>query len=168
MKGYQLTGDDNSVTPIGRLMIPMGEISYFNTTGVAITVAAQSDGSTNMVKAAPTTTLLNDMGFDNGGANDGRLRYIGATTRMFHVALTFTISPAANNETYVLGCAKNGTVIASGKVLQSMGSSADSNGSALHVFVELATNDYLELYVGNMTSDADLIVKSLNLFAMGM
>ena len=151
-----------------RLMLPMGEISYFNMTGTAVVIVAQSDGSTNMVKAAPTTTLDNDKEFDNGGADDGRLRYIGATTRSFHVACTISVAPASANDTFVFGVAKNGTVLAASKVLIQATTAAGIRSTAMHAMVSLATNDYLELFVGNTTDTDDCTVHSLNIFAMGM
>lgn len=151
-----------------RLMLPMGEISYFDMTGTNVTIVAQSDGSTNMVKAAPTTTLNNDKEFDNGGANNGRLRYTGATTRTFHVACTISIAPAAANDTFVFGVAKNGTVIAASKVLIQCTTASGVRSTAMHIMVSLATNDYLEMFIGNTTDTDDCTVHSLNLFAMGM
>jgi hypothetical protein len=151
-----------------RLMLPMGEISYFDMTGTAVVIATQSDGSTNMVKAAPATTFSNDKEFDNGGADDGRLRYIGATTRTFHVACTISIAPASANDTFVFGVAKTGIVLAESKVLIQATTASGIRSTAMHVMVSLATNDYLELYVGNTTDADDCTVHSLNIFAMGM
>jgi len=151
-----------------RLMLPMGEISYFDLTGTVVTITAQSDGSTNMVKAAPATTLNNDKEFDNGGANDGRLRYTGATTRTFHVACTISIAPDSANDTFVCGIAKNGTVVAASKVLMQATTASGIRSTAMHGMVSLATGDYLELYIGNTTDADDCTVHSLNIFAMGM
>jgi len=164
-KGYVLTDDSNGLTPVGRLNVPMAEVAYFNTTGTAVTISAQSDGSTNMVVIAPATTLSNDLSFDNGGADNGRLRYTGATTRTFHVAVTFSGTPATPNDVFVAGIAKGGVIDADCKVL---GSSAGTQFSALHCMVSLATNEYLELYIGNITASRNIIIKSLNIFAMGM
>lgn len=158
----------SNVTFTGRAILPMGEVSYFDMTGASVTIAAQSDGSTNMVVAAPTTSLSVDTGFDNGGANNGRLRYTGVTTKMFHAACTISIAPAAANDTFVFGIAKNGTVISSSKVLMQAINASAMKSTAMHVMVQLATNDYLELYVGNTTDADDCTVHSLNLFAVGM
>ena len=158
-----------TTTPTGRVMLPMGEISYFSTTGTAVAITTQSDGSTNMVKAAPTTALTSGgYEFDNGGANNGRLRYTGTVTKMFHVAVTYSLSPDSANDLYVIGVAKNGTVLAPSKILTSVMTINDTKSAALHVMVELATNDYLELYVGNTTDADDVVIKTLNIFAMGM
>lgn len=152
--------------PYGRLMPPMGEILYFDTTGTTVTISGTSDGSTNMVKVNPTTTFVNDMEFDSP-SNNGRLRYTGATTKTFHIAITFTGSPATNNDTFVFGAAKNGTVDGQ-KIIQKFGTTTDSQAMAIHAMVTLATNDYIELYVGNITASRNIVVKSLNIFAMGM
>jgi len=152
-----------NVTNKYRLLQPMGELDYFNMTGTSVTISGTSDGSTNMVVVPVATTLSNDSGFDNGGANNGRLRYTGATTRMFHVAVTVSGTPQNVNDIFVFGVAKNGTPDC--KVL---GSASGTQFSALHCMVELATNGYIELYVGNTTAGRNFTVKSLNIFAMGM
>jgi hypothetical protein len=151
-----------------RLMLPMGEISYFSMTGTTVVITAESDGSTNMVKAAPVTSLDNDKEFDNGGANNGRLRYTGTTTRTFHVACTISIAPASANDTFVFGIAKTGAVLASSKVLVQATTASGIRSTAMHVMTSLATNDYLELFVGNTNDTDDCTVHSLNIFAMGM
>lgn len=163
-----LAGDKTftgNVTLSGSLMLPMGEISYFNITGTLVTISAQSDGSTNMVKVAPATTFTNDVDFDNGGSNNGRLRYIGATTRTFHIAFTFSATSSTPSDVFVSGVAKNGVVQANSKVL---GSSQGTQFSALHVMLTLNPNDYLELYMGNTSGSRNTTVKSLNIFALGM
>jgi len=144
--------------------IPMGEASYFNTTGTAITIGSQSDGSTNMVVIAPTSTFSGH-NFDNGGGNTGRIRYIGTDSVMCHIAATLSGTPATPNDVFVIGVAKGGTVIASSKVL---GSTSGTQFSALHAMATLATNDYLEVFIGNTSAARNITIKSLNLFAMGM
>jgi hypothetical protein len=147
----------------------MGEISYFNTTGTSITIAAQSDGSTNMVLVNPATALSTGVyEFDNGGGDTGRLRYTGATTKMFHTAATISFSPESANDEFVIGIAKNGTVVTSSKVISKSRGIGETSGTALHVMLELAANDYIELYVGNMNSTGDFTIKSISMFAMGM
>jgi hypothetical protein len=165
-EGGSATGD---ITPKGRLIVPMGEINYFDTTGTSIVIVTQSDGSTNMVVANPATTLSSGgYEFDNGGSNNGRLRYTGSTTKMFHVACTISIAPTSANDVFVCGIAKNGTVINGSKVLFQAISSSQARSTALHTMVELATNDYVELYLGNTTDADDVTVLTENLFAMGM
>jgi len=145
---------------------PMGEISYFSTTGTAITIASQSDGSTNMVAINPASGLTAlSMGFDNGGANDGSLRYTGKLTKAFHVAATLSGTAATVNDIFVLGIAVEGTVVTESKVL---GSSGGTQFSSLHGYVKLSENEVLTVEIGNTSAGRNFTVKSLNLFAMGM
>lgn len=158
----------NPIIPEQRTYFPMGELSYFDTTGTTITISGTSDGSSNMVVCNPTTTLSSSYEFDNGGSNNGRLRYTGTATKMFHTATTISIASTGANDTFVFGVAKNGTVIASSKIIMKVGGASDTISTAMHQMVELATNDYLELYVGNLTDSDDCVVKTLNIFAMGV
>lgn len=153
-----------TVTPTGRLMLPMGQVGYFNTTGTGVTISGTSDGTTNMVAVNPETTFTNDHEFDNGGANDGTLRYTGTVTKTFHVAITLSGTPATANDLFVFGLSKNGGASAC-KVL---GSASGTQFSALHCMVSLATNDKIQAYVGNTSGSRNITIKSLNVFAMGM
>lgn len=147
---------------------PMGEIAYFNTTGTTIVIPSQSDGSSNMVKVAVVTTGDFHFEMDNGGANNGRIRYTGSDTKSFHCAVSISVSPSTNNDEFVLGIAKNGTVDGDCKAIQKMGTTSDVQSTALHCMVELATNEYVELYIGNMTASRNIVVKALNIFTMGV
>lgn len=150
---------------------PMGEVSFFSGTPKLITINSVSNGATNMVLCDPATVLTTDMmsmGFDNGGANSGRLRYTGSTTRVFHVACTISVGPVTNNDQFVFGIARNGTVIPASKVIQKTNNAGEVMSTALHVMVTLAKNEYLELYVGNMTAGRNVEIYSLNFFALGM
>lgn len=150
-------------------LAPMGEISYFNTTGTATgAFAAVSDGSTNMKKCTAPTTFAGHM-FDNGGANDGRLRYIGEETKHFHIACTITVAQTGGgSNNLVFGVAKNGVVITASKLIQRTGGSTDFQSTAIHVAEHLSKNDYLELFAGNMSATTEIKIHSINLFAMGM
>jgi len=158
------TAAGRNVEPPARLVLPMGEVSYFNLTGAVITIGSQSDGSTNMVGINPATTFSGYQ-FDNGGANDGIIRYLDATTRMFHIAATLSGTPANPNDLFVIGVAKNGTVEAASKVI---GSASGTQFSALHLMTMMNQSDTLQVYIGNVTAARNFTLKSLNLFAMGL
>lgn len=81
------------------------------------------------------------------------------------IAITVSGSPQTANDIFVFGVAKNGTVIAASKVLGQVGI---TQAFSIHSYVTLATNDYIELYVGNMNAGRNFTAKSLNIFAMGM
>ena len=145
---------------------PMGEISYFSVTGTQITIATQSDGSTNMVLVNLATSLNADS-YEFDSPSNGRLRYTGTVTRMFHVAVSISFSGGAN-DIFVAGIAKGGTVVSESKILRKVGAGGDVGSTAIHTIVELAQNEYIELYVGNITNADDPTWHTLNLFAMGV
>lgn len=145
-----------------------GEASYFDTTGTTISIAAASDGSTNMVKVAPVTNFTAFHNFDNGGADNGRIRYTGAFPDTFHIAITISVASTGPNDSFVYGVAKNGVVMPTSKVIQKITTAGDTKSTALHVATTLNQNDYVELYVGNLDDADDAIVKTVNIFALGM
>lgn len=148
-------------------LFPMGEVSYFNTTGTTINITSQSNGTSNMVICQPVSTFLNRGEFDNGGADNGRIKYIGKNTKTFHVGCTISGSVPAANKTLVFGIAKNGTVQSNSKVLNIF-SNNDTQSTSLHVMLSLAPGDYLDFYVGNTTGSEDFTFKTFNLVAIGM
>ena len=151
---------------------PMGEVSFFNVTGTAANVTGLSSGASgndNMVPCIVTTAYTGMTEFDNGGTNNGTLRYVGRTPRMMHIACTISVAPATSNDQFVFGVAKNGTLVNASKILQKMGNTSDIQSTAIHVVISMVYGDYLQLYVGNTTaSGRDVTIKSLNLFALGM
>ncbi len=148
---------------------PMGEIRYFSTTGTRINISSQSTtGSNNLVLCAPATTFEGVGEFDNGGTN-GRLRYIGKNIKTFHIACTISGTlNSSSNKTMVFGIAKNGTVVDASKVLNRFANSGDIQSTSLHLMITMASNEYLEIYVGNINSSDDFKFNTLNLFALGM
>ncbi len=151
---------------------PMGEVSFFNVTGTAANVTGLSSGASgndNMVPCIVTTAYTGMTEFDNGGTNNGTLRYVGRTPRMMHIACTISVAPANSGDQFVFGVAKNGTLVNASKLLQKMGNTSDIQSTAIHVVISMVYGDYLQLYVGNTTaSGRDVTIKSLNLFALGM
>ena len=144
---------------------PIGQISYFNTGGTLVNISSSSDGSTNLVVCNPVTAFSGNSEFDSPSA--GRLRYIGAKTKFFHVACTISVYPGLSSNNFVFAVSKNGTLIPESRVMQKL-PSGDTQSTAMHVAVYLSTNDYLELTTGDLTSSGDVYVRSLNLFALGM
>jgi len=121
-----------------------------------------------MVKVDPVTSFSGNADFDNGGANDGQLRYIGAEDRTLIVTATMTVSPDNANDTIVIGINTGVSVDASSKVIQRLGGVGLFDSVTSHFIVSVSQNDTLEVYVGNMTGTDDFTVHSLNISAIGM
>lgn len=162
----------------GRLMIPMGEISFFDYSGFVTSFGSKSigaSGNDNMTKIDPTQNgtfptkvkFVNDM---FGTGTNSRLTYTGTVGRYFHVALSFSYLPGTGNDTYGFGVAKNGVVQDASKVfIRTQSTNTDHQSSAMHVLLWLDPNQYIEFFVGNMDSNGSSIkMKSFNFVAIGM
>lgn len=157
-----------------RIDHPLGEVSYFDTTGTLVTIGSQSNGLTNMVHADLASALTafdisvtsTPNRFDNGGSNNGTLRYVGDDAYHFHIACTWSASPATGGDLFVFGIAKNGTILQPSRVLQTL-TGSETQGNAIHVATTMSNGDYLQLYVGNVTAARNCTLKTVNLFAMG-
>jgi len=161
------TGD---VMITGRLMIPMGEINYFNNTGTDINPGGQAVISsptsiTNMVPVAVGTLSAGASEFDMPTA--GQLRYTGNVTKMFHCAITISGSDVGTNDVFIFSFAK-GSNLTGCSIFQKFSTASDAQSTALHCYVELAHNEYIDFRIGNISSTAHFTVKSINIFAMGM
>ncbi|SNR74053.1 hypothetical protein [Lutibacter flavus] len=172
-----------TITASGRLMIPMGEISYFNTTtaGFQVNIPSKSTGNAlgtdSMVKINPPsgTVFVNDMfGLTASDGANSRLTYQGAVGRYFHIALSFSYRPNLDEDVFVFGVLKNdfstsiSKVEDSSKLLITTGKKADYNSTAMHVLLWLDPLDSIEFYVGNVTAARDVFIKSFNFVAIGM
>jgi hypothetical protein len=173
-----------STIPVGRMMLPLGQVDYANYTTVTnqiykvpISSASDKDGNNALPIAPPTmtfatipTTPSGTDCFEYGGNNTGGLKYICANTKWFHVA--FSVSgrtEGSANDMFVLTPAVNGTNVSGCKAY--ITSSNNIVGStSLHCVVPLdpASTNTLTLKVGNMTDDDDFIVYALNIQAVGM
>ncbi|HHT9138662.1 MAG TPA: hypothetical protein ACFYEK_15635 [Candidatus Wunengus sp. YC60] len=147
---------------------PMGEI-YFtdNSTGNSTGTTITTIGS--YVKAAGVTTFdPNSMFFGTSNTNN-KLIYTGTSTKTFHVAMTASYSTNIG-DTVGLAIAKNGTTTGMEKsiIKDYFPSSASVQSTAIHVMPVLNQNDYIEVFVTNLTSANTVTVKTLNMFAMGM
>lgn len=79
-----------------------------------------------------------------------------------------SVASSAPNDVFVYGIAVNGNVLPNSKVIQKITNTGDTKSTALHVATTLNPNDYVELYVGNISGANDAVVKTVNIFALGM
>lgn len=161
-----------TLTPEGRLMLPMGEISYFNYSGFTVSIpnkALGNSGNDNMVIINPGTANTGFVNDNFGLGTNTRLTYLGTTGRYFHIALSFSYTPGTLNDVFVFGVAKNGLVEDSSKVFIKAGSTTDHQSTAMHVLLWLDDTDYLEFFAGNTyVSGSSILIKTINFVAIGM
>lgn len=112
------------------------------------------------------TLSANAMNWDMN--TNGQLRYTGAADRVAHIAMSFSMTAAANNKNISLGVAKNGTIITPSIVNRQIGTGTDEGTGAVHAFINMSTNDYLTAEVRNNTDAVNVTLTTINLFAMDM
>ena len=95
---------------------------------------------------------------------DNRLTYTGPTTHEFMVTAVGAVT-AANNKALGIYIAKNGTPIGESEMyVTGAGTTALVNWSTQHL-VEMATNDYVEIWVENETDATDVTFPIINVIA---
>lgn len=114
------------------------------------------------------TVFVSTQDFSNGGANNGTLQYTGKLPKYFHIAASISSSAVHNNDILVYGVAHNDVPVNGSKILKKLGQTTDVESAAMHVVLYLEENDTIDIYVGNISDAADIIVKSLNFVAVSM
>lgn len=149
-----------------------GALSFFDTvTPVTVVITSQTltGGMDDMIKITPATTLsTHNIDFDNGGANDGRLRYVGTVSpQLFQVTLELSVD-ANDGVSHILICAlgKNGAIEADSRVVHMMSVAANSISVTSTAIISLATNQYLEAFLGDATGTSSPAVYSLKISAI--
>ena len=121
--------------------------------------------TTDTVIAATTTPVLIagtwEFGANTGftQTSGGKLTYNGSGTAVLTVHASISIEPVSgnNNQDISVYIAKNGAVIAGTRISAVISNGAPQNLS-LSTNQSFATNDYIELFVQNSTSTANLTV----------
>jgi hypothetical protein len=149
-------------------LLPHGEVYYVGAGTGSTSVVLTTQNTRYLVNTMTTSLNPNSDNFDM--PQNGRLRYIGTPLLCFHVALTISMkTTSANNKAIYCHAYKNGSLIPGSQIRNLCTSSSDYVCSAIHTFCQLATNDYIEVYMScENSSNVSMDVGTLNLFAMGM
>lgn len=110
------------------------------------------------VKADGTTTSGTNSKFTH---TTNRLTYNGAFTNSFLVTVNATVRSGGSNQSISIGVAKNGTIIDESEGIIRTGTSNVEMGGSTQAVLEMASTDYVELYVRN-TSSTDIRVTDFN------
>ena len=119
---------------------------YFSTPA-ATTLAAATPA-----KASGTTTSQALTAFTMPSNN--RLTYTGTVTRHFHVGVNAGVTKAGGGATVgTMSIAKNGTVETGSKVTVTIQNTSDKQHMSTIWALDLATNDYIEVFLESDTGD---------------
>jgi len=128
---------------------------YMQNNATATTIGATG----TPVKVAGTTVVGPTTEKFTHTAN--RLTYAGAIQRRFRVSVVSSFSAGSNNEvgTYI---AKNGSVVDDSETYATANSAGRLENVIAQTVVDLAENDYVEVFVENNTAATDITVEALS------
>ncbi|TDO73205.1 hypothetical protein EV143_106147 [Flavobacterium chryseum] len=148
--GIPTEGDANAV----------GDFSMDYAVGSGVGVALNNSNPSNILKVGDVNTIStssNLFRFSTDSAFPNRLKYLGKKKRIFQIAgsISFQVPGAG---TYIIYIAKNGTVLSQYKIYGRGTAVNDIVVLPLNATVELATNDYVEVYAQRYTGSNGAIV----------
>ena len=131
--------------------------SFYLTSTATTAIAAVN----TPIKIAGTTTAVNLFRFTSSTSN--RLTYNGTKTRCFRVTADLSFTADANGKVFHFYIYKNGVQITSSLQKTKLGNSTDARAVGLSSIVEMAPNDYIEIWIENTTDGTDMTLESINL-----
>lgn len=159
--GMQNQREEDTKRILGLLYSEHAEI--YVSSAAATTISSTSE----FYQAAGTYTLSID--HENWEMKtNGRLRYIGKSPRMLHIATSFSITCAANNQIIHIGTSKNGSVLTPSVVMRKIGTGADIRWGTGHAMTSIVNGDYLTIVVKNASSAANVTFETANLTIVSM
>ena len=158
----------NSITAqdIRDLIVSMKQsnASFYMATPAATTIAAAG----TYYKAAGTTTFEDataDLTDDSGTSN--RIKYIGTPARHCEVAASVSLTCASSNDIVGFRIAKNGVTLADTTARVKLGTGTDINNISLIAHMDLALNDYIELWCTNESTTGAITVQNCHVIISG-
>ena len=138
------------------LPAPHGECDFFDATLAApYTLAA----TTAYQKLAPTTTAQGSPALFTEGTN-ARLTYTGVTTVSMAINYNLSLNIGSSAKDVTIAIYKNGS-ITNGRAVSTTSSSTKINLCSMTI-LEMATNDYVEVYAKISTND------TINLYGLNL
>lgn len=135
---------------------------HFTDTATATTINTQG----TWTKASNTGTLIGDHRFSM--PSDGRLQYDGTETIWARVAISLSISlVSGSSDVVAAGVGHNNAIYLPSIMRTKLAASGDVQGVSLLVDLELDPTDYIELFLLNETTTADLLVSHGYMTALG-
>jgi len=145
------TRDDVYLTPanVSSTIVHNSAVAYVSTSGTQTIDSNATFERLNEGAIAYTTAHL-----ENFTHSDGRLVYTGATTRHFFVSAALTVQSGETAQLCRFRVAEGGVTVAGSEQSMDFTSQTKNQGRGLLWIVELATNEYIEIF-GTSDTDAD-------------
>jgi hypothetical protein len=140
-------GVPNSAAIANYYMVNNATLTDVVTQGVAVKIA----GTTTQGSLAQKFTFTNN-----------RATYVGAITRDFKVQAVVTVIAATANKQIGLYIRKTTNLVTESEQYVTTNANSRAEAITIQAFVNLATNDYIEIWVENDTDNTDVTVSFLN------
>lgn len=128
-------------------------------------IATDIISANSAVKVAGVTTATVTDFFTHSGQN--RLTYNGYTTKKFEVNASLSVKSGSVNQVFSVQMAKNGALVSNEMRAKTLAANDPSN-VALIDLLTLAPGDYVEVWIANNSTTADLIVEYMQLTIGGV
>lgn len=145
---------DSVRAPHGRVHMSTPAATTIGTPGTFVKVAGTFALDSHFHLTTPDTT--------------GRVTYNGTSPRHCHVVCSLSMTCAGNNQDIAIRLAVNGNTDPATQARRKIGTGTDIGSTAIHGDALLNANDYIEVYVTNLTSTASITVQDCYLFVIGM
>ncbi|UMB53430.1 cell wall anchor protein [Lutibacter sp. A64] len=162
--GYNFTNDwdvDCPGIPVETDGNATGNINLDYAVGSGANTTFSGTGTSSRIKIAGNTTSTNLFRFSSPINN--RITYKGSKTRYFSLSASLSFQGDNNNTIFIFYMSKNNTIIEETKVYREVGENNDVGALPIVGTVELAPNDYIEVWAERYSGSGDLLAVSLNL-----
>jgi hypothetical protein len=124
-------------------------------------VTTTFSGANQPVKVEATTTAVGLFRVTSPVSN--QLRYEGTKTRRFTVTASLSATATSANKYYSFYIYKNGVKMPESEQAMRLSTGVDKGSLTLSCTVELANNDYIEVWAANTSDASSITVETLNL-----
>ncbi len=129
---------------------------YYMNSNATTTVISATNTPVKVLGTTTSATITQK--FTN---TNNRSTYAGSFTRFFKVTASLSVE---SGNTHQIGCyiAKNGVVLNESEVYGTTSGTGRAENIVIQTLIELATGDYIEIFVENATSISNVLVTNLN------
>lgn len=130
--------------------------NYFMFNNATVTNIASSGVAYKILGTTTANTINQKFTHTNN-----RATYVGAITRDFQISATASFT-SSNNQVIGLYVAKNGTIITDSEMYATTSGSGKAESIHIQTILQMAENDYVEIWIENSTSASNITVEYLN------
>lgn len=129
----------------------------------AETTIANANEPTKIAGETTASVILSDVTMPQ----DNRLQHTGDVTRFFKIVVNLSLTAAGNNLIVAGHIAKNGSPLVQSEQHHKITTGTDIVGLGLSAVIDLAQDDYIEIWIENKTSTDNITIEFMNVAVVG-